>query len=107
MHGLAVKLRTMFRRTFATGGHRAVVALPIIQVVIYVAVEVIRAMVPRTRADEYAIGEPLRAIIAIRSTIVRGRLVITVRANRWLTNANRNLRGGIVGSSQEKASSKA
>ena len=53
MHCLAVKLCTVFRYMLAARWHRPFVALAKIEVVIDVAVEIMRPLVPTSRPDEY------------------------------------------------------
>jgi hypothetical protein len=53
MHCFAVKLRTMFGWTLAARGHRPVVALPKIETMIDMSVEIARPVVPRSYPDEY------------------------------------------------------
>ena len=53
MHCLAVKFCTMFRRMLAARWKRPVVALPVIETVIDVSVEVLRSVEPGSRADKY------------------------------------------------------
>jgi len=82
MHRLAVKLCTVFRWALAARGHRPVVAPAIVETMIDVSVEMIRPVVPRSRANENTAREPLRAIVAIWSAAIRTALIIPVRANR-------------------------
>ena len=59
-----------------------------IEMVVYVAVEVVTAMKPRTGANEHATRKPFRAVIAVRSTIIRRVVIVTVRAVRSRSNVN-------------------
>ena len=52
------------------------------KMVIYMASEAFRAMKPRARPNEDATRKPFRAVVAVRSTSVRGNVVITVRTDR-------------------------
>ena len=61
-HVIDVVLRT---RGFAAGGVGTVIAVVGMEVVIYVAVEVIRAMKPGTSTDEDTTTKPLRAVVAV------------------------------------------
>lgn len=81
MHRLAVKLCTMFRWALAARGHRPAVALAIVETVIDVSVEMIRPVVPGSRANENTAREPLRAVVAIWSAAIRAALIVPVRAN--------------------------
>ena len=53
MHRLAVKLCAMFGWALPARGHSSVVALPIIEMMIDVSVEMIRPVVPRSGPDKY------------------------------------------------------
>jgi hypothetical protein len=66
--------------SFATGRVRAVIAMLRVIVVIYVTVEVITTMKPRTGPDEDAGAEPLRTIVAVGSAVVGRRFVVAIRA---------------------------
>jgi hypothetical protein len=59
--------------------------------VIDVAVEAVRAMEPGASSYEDAAIEPVRPIVAIRSTGIRGVIKIPVRANRRDSNVDGNL----------------
>jgi hypothetical protein len=93
MHGLAMELSPMVDWVLATPRRRPVVALAIVKMVVYVAIEVIRPMKPRTSPDKYATGEPFRTVITIRRAGIRGFFVIAVGANRRSTNFHRHLSG--------------
>jgi hypothetical protein len=54
MHRLAVEFRTALRRSFAASRQRSVITLANVEGVIHVTVEMIRSVVPRPGADEYA-----------------------------------------------------
>jgi hypothetical protein len=54
--------------------------------IVDVAAEIGRTMKPRASADEHTAGEPLRTIVARRRTVIRGYIVIAIRAYR--SNAN-------------------
>src|SRR5271170_7628300 len=92
MHGATVKLRSMFRWMFTACWERPVIAFAIVEVMIHVSIEVVRPVEPGSRTYKYSSCEPLRAIIAIRSAVVRRDLVVPVGANRRWSNADRNLR---------------
>jgi hypothetical protein len=105
MHCATVKLSTVFRWSGAARWERPVVALAIVELMIDVAVEVIRPVIPRASADEDAAGKPLRPIIAIRSAVVRRCLVITVGAHRRYSDADTNLCMRFISGSKQKACS--
>jgi hypothetical protein len=88
MHRLAVKVRAAIGWVLAARRHWPVIALAVIEVMIDVPVKMIRPMKPRTRADEYAAGKPLWAVVAIGSAVIGRSLVVPVRADRRLSNAD-------------------
>ena len=55
MHGLAVKLGSICRGTFAARRHRSVVTLAIIEMMIYVSIEMVPSVIPGSRPYERAI----------------------------------------------------
>jgi hypothetical protein len=103
VHRFAVKLRPVLRWMLAARRHGPVIAFAIVEMMIDVSVEMLRPVEPGSRADENTAREPLRAIVAVRSTVVRGGFVIPVRTNWRLSNADRNLCAGVMRGSQEKA----
>ena len=50
-------------------------------VIVDVAVEVFRAMVPRACTDEDATEEPVRAVVTVRSAVVRWIVEVAVRTD--------------------------
>jgi len=102
MHRVAPKRGAIFAGTVAPCRRRPVVALPKIETMIDMSVEITRTVIPRSGPDEYTAGEPLRAIIAIRSAVVRRNLIVSVRTNRRYSNADRNLRGSFIGGRYER-----
>ena len=103
MHCLTVKLCAVFRWSRAARRHSPVVALAIVELMIDVAVEMIRPVIPRSRADEdTAASEPLGPIIAIRSAVIRRCLVVPVWANRRFSNADCNLCTRSISGSKQK-----
>ncbi len=91
MHRIAAKLLTVFSRTFAASREPAVIALPIIEPMVYMPVKTIRPMEPGPGAQEYSAREPFRAIIAVRSAIIGRNLIVPVRAYGRFADAYRNL----------------
>ena len=102
VHRLPVKLSTVIPWPFTAGRHRAVVTLAIVKLMIDMAVEMIRAVVPGAGADEDTATEPLGPIIAIRSAIVRRSLVIPVWANRCYSDVDCNLCIRFISGSEQK-----
>jgi hypothetical protein len=103
MHGFAVKLGTMFCWPLAARWHGPLIALTIVEMMIDVSVEMACPVIPRSRSNKYAARKPLRPIITVRGAVIRRLFVISVRANRRLSNANRNLRLCTISVSQNKA----
>jgi len=52
MHGLAVKLCTVFRWTLAARWHRPVVALAIVETMIDMSIKMIRSVIPGSCPDK-------------------------------------------------------
>jgi hypothetical protein len=102
MHCLTVKLCAVFRRCSAARWESPVVALAIVEVMIDVAVEMIRPVIPRASPDEDTAGKPLGSIIPIRSAVVRRCLVVPVGANRRYSDANSNLCIRFISGSKQK-----
>lgn len=92
MHGLAVKLCTVFRWTGTASWQSPVVAFAIIEMMIDVSIKAIRPVKPGPRTDEHTASKPLGPIITVRGAVVRRYFVISVRTNRWLADTNRDLR---------------
>jgi hypothetical protein len=84
----AVKIRTGF---LASGGHRAMISMIGMEVVIDMATEVSGAVKPWAGADEDSSGKPLRAIVAVRSAAVGSTIVVAIRAVRGYADFNGNL----------------
>ena len=91
VHCRAMKFATGRSWMLVSRRHRTVVAVAIIQSVIYVPVEISRPMEPRARADEHAAREPFRTIIPIGSAIVRRNLIVSIGANGRRADLYRNL----------------
>ena len=54
VHCLAVELRAVIHRVRSTLGEGSMVALPIIQMMVDMAIKVVRSVEPGSRTDEYA-----------------------------------------------------
>jgi hypothetical protein len=85
------------RWVIAMVGIWAVVPVIGMVVIVDVAVEVFRAMVPGACTDEDATAEPLRAVVTVGCTAVRSRVVVAIGAARRDTNSDADL-GVCVGS---------
>src|SRR5215472_2713097 len=71
----------------------AMVSVPPVEPVVYVAIEVMGTMEPRAGADKHAIREPFRAVVAVRSALIRRIVIVAIRTDRSRTDLNteRNL----------------
>ena len=105
MHRISMELSAVLSGTFAASGERPVVAVAIVEMMIDVPVKAFGSVEPRSRADEYAAREPLRAIVTVRRAIIRRNLVVSVRANRRLSDAYGNLCISPVNGSQQNTRS--
>jgi len=76
---------------FATGGHGTVIAMVWIVAIIDVAIEAATAVVPGASADEDAVQEPVRSVVAPGSAGIRGVVIVAVGAYRSGPNLNSNL----------------
>ncbi len=68
---------------FSMTRHRAVVTMARIEAIIYVSIKSTMPMEPRPRANKQATVEPIRAVVAIRSAVVRRVIKVSVRTH-WL-----------------------
>ena len=91
MHGLTMELSAMIGRVLAASWHRSVVPVAIIQVMIYMAIKVLRSMKPRSCTDEHPSAKPFGTVVAIRRAVIRRYFVVSVRAHRRRPNAHSNL----------------
>jgi hypothetical protein len=91
MHRLAVELRALLPRSLAALRQWSTIALAVIQIVIDVAVEASRPVIPGSSADEHPSGKPFRPVITIRSAIIGWLLVIPIRTNRRTSDGDRNM----------------
>ncbi len=91
MHGLTMELRAMIGRVLTAGRHRSMVPVAIIQMMIYMAIEVLRPMKPRSCTDEHSAGKPFGTVVAIGSTVVRWYFVVSIRTHGRRPNAHSNL----------------
>jgi len=69
------------------------IAVMRIEAVINVAVEVAGAAEPRAGSDEHAAAEPLGPVIPVWRAVVRGEVVVAIRANRFCSDIDRDLSG--------------
>jgi hypothetical protein len=77
--------------SFTAVWHWTMVSMIGMEVVIYMPVEVSRSMKPRACPDEDTTPEPLRSIIAVRSTGIRGNIIIAVRTYWSRSDVNTDL----------------
>jgi hypothetical protein len=67
------------------------VAMMRVEAVINVAVEVVRAVEPRADSDEHPTAEPLGPIVSVWGAVVRGKIVVAIRANWFGSDIDRYL----------------
>jgi hypothetical protein len=82
---------TVWGGGFPASRQRSPIALAIVKGVIDVTIEAIGPVKPRPGADKYAARKPFGAIIAIRRAVVRRRLIVSVRADRWADSDARGI----------------
>ena len=70
----------------------ATVAVMWIETVINVAVEVVGAVEPGADSDKHAAVEPLRPVVPVWRAAVWFEIVVAIRANRFCSDIDRNLR---------------
>ena len=70
MHRVAVEFPSMLCRMLAAPGHRAVVSVSVVEMMIDVSVKVFRSVEPWTRADENTAGEPLGSVKTVRRAVI-------------------------------------
>lgn len=52
-----------------------------IEAVVYVAEKTVRSVKPRASANKHAADKPIRPVITVRSTVIRGIVEVPIRAN--------------------------
>jgi hypothetical protein len=85
---IALKMRKCM---CVTVRQRAMISMTWIVPVIYVSIETMRAMEPRTSANKDSARKPVGSIVPIRSAIIRCVIEISVRAYRRNADADCNL----------------
>jgi hypothetical protein len=82
----------MIKRLVSTVRMWTSVTVMRIEAVIDVSLEVMWAVKPRAGSDEYTAVKPLRAVVSIWRAIVRREIVVAVRATRFWSDIDRDLR---------------
>ncbi len=82
------------------------IAMMRIVAIIYMSIEAMRTVEPRTRADEEAASKPVWSIVAIGSAIIRGIIEVSIWADGSRANRNADLRRGLRATGQEQSCSK-
>jgi hypothetical protein len=77
--------------SFPASGRRSMVAIVGVEVIVYVTVEVGRAMKPRTSTDESTAGEPLRAVVTIRGAAIGRGVVVAIGTSRGRPDVDADL----------------
>jgi len=91
VHRLSMELCAMFGWMLTARREGPMIAMPVVEVMIYVPVKVFRSVKPWPRADKNAARKPFRPVVTVWRAIVRRSLVIAIRTNRWLADADCNL----------------
>jgi hypothetical protein len=78
---------------FAMPGDRTVVSVVRIETVVDVSVETTRAMEPGASANKESADKPVRAVVAVRSAVVRFVIKVPIGAHGRDSNADRDLGG--------------
>ncbi len=96
--GMAVRIdgragMKAIERLLAARRQRAMIAVMWIPAVVDVAVEASRAVEPGSSPDEDTTDEPVRSIVAIGRTVIRGIAEVSVRANGCGPDLDGNLSG--------------
>jgi hypothetical protein len=73
---------------FTAPGPPSVVAVTRIESTVDMPMEVARTVKPWTGADEYAALEPLGSVVAIRRTVVRRKVMLTIRTGGRCADAD-------------------
>ncbi len=102
VHSFTAKVLMMLDRMFSSRRKWPMISMAIVEVMIHVPVEMLRPMEPGSGSDENAACEPLGAIVAIGSAIVRRLLIVPIRTYRRRSDFYRNLRGRFRRRSQEE-----
>jgi hypothetical protein len=76
---------------FAMARERTVVSVVRIETIVDVSVETMRAVEPRSGADEESADKPVRSVVAIGSAIVRCVIKVPIGAHGRDSNADRDL----------------
>jgi hypothetical protein len=78
-------------RFLANLWHRSFVAVFRIVLIIYVTLEMFRAVIPRAGANEHTVTKPFWAIVAVGRTAIRRVVIVTIRTLRRRPNVDINL----------------
>jgi len=104
MHCLSVELCSVLRRMLTARRKGPVIAMSVVEVMIYVPVKVFRPVKPGSRADKNAARKPFRSVVTVWRAVIRRNLVIAIRTNRGLSDADCNLCIRFLRRSKQKAS---
>ena len=91
MHRLAMELPALGNRMLTPRRIRSMIALPVVKMMVYMTVEMIGAMKPRSGSNKHTARKPLRTVISVRRAVVRRSFIVAVRAYRRRTDLNGNL----------------
>ena len=91
VHLAPMEFLPMFRRVISAMRVCPVIAMPVVERMVHMPVEIMRPVEPGTSPNEHTTREPLWTVVPVRGTVVRRNFVVSVRTNRRRTNAYRNL----------------
>jgi hypothetical protein len=93
----------VIERLVSTSRKRTTVAVLWIEMVINIAVEVVRTAEPGAGSDEDASAEPLWPVVSVWSAVIRGIVEVTIGANRRCSDIDGNLSGRRARDAQQNA----
>ncbi len=91
MHCAAMECLAVLSRVFTAGWETPMIAVAIVEMMVYMPVKMLRAVEPRSSADKYSAREPLRAIVTIGCAVIRGSLIVPIGTNWRFSDADCNL----------------
>jgi hypothetical protein len=96
----------MAKRLFPARWCWSSITMPRIVVVVYVTVEAMRTVEPRTSPDEQSSTEPIRSIVAVGRTPIGGIVIIAIGTSRFRSNGDADLSRGSRAANERQSGSK-
>ena len=91
MHRVSVKLCAMLGWMLAARREAPVIAMSVVEMMVYVPVKVFWPVKPRSRTNENTARKPLGSVVTVRRAVIRRSLIIAIRTNRRLSDTDCNL----------------